>query len=86
MAALNIKNDEVVRLVKELADIEGKSMTAVVTEALREKLARERNPENEESQIQYWLDIGQKHRAAEPPESLDRDLTEDLYDDQGMPV
>ena len=38
VVALNIKNEEAVRLAKELAALEGESMTTVVIEALREKL------------------------------------------------
>ena len=38
---LNIKNEETYKLAKDLARITGKSMTYVVTEALREKLEME---------------------------------------------
>src|SRR3990172_5335001 len=40
--SLNIKNVETYRLVKELADETGESMTAAVTEAVRERLDRGR--------------------------------------------
>jgi antitoxin VapB len=36
--SLNIKNPETYRLVKELADATGESMTTAVTEAVRERL------------------------------------------------
>jgi len=80
---LNIKNEEAYRLIKELADREGKSMTAVVIEAVREKLERE--PETDEERIQYWLNVGRELRANTDPEWLARDPTEDLYDDMGLP-
>ena len=38
--SLNIKNEETYRLVRELADLTGESMTGAVTEAVRERLKR----------------------------------------------
>ncbi len=40
--ALSIKTQEADRLARELSSLTGRSMTAVVTEALAEKLERER--------------------------------------------
>lgn len=37
---LNIKNEETQALAQELAALTGESLTAAVTEALRERLAR----------------------------------------------
>ncbi|MHB8621285.1 MAG: type II toxin-antitoxin system VapB family antitoxin [Chloroflexota bacterium] len=39
---INIKNDEAFRLAHELADATGESLTAAVTEAVRERLTRVR--------------------------------------------
>ena len=88
MAALNIKNEEAVRLARQLAALEGESMTTVVIEALREKLEREHKPRVDEARIQYWLQRGREIRAQIElidPESLQRDPTDDLYDDLGLP-
>jgi len=86
MTALNIKNEEAVRLVKELAELEGESMTTVVREAVREKLERERNPVINEARMQYWLDFGQRVRETADPEWLAKDPFEDLYDEKlGLP-
>lgn len=38
--AINIKNPETVRLIRELAEFTGKGQTEVVTEAIEEKLSR----------------------------------------------
>ena len=38
--SLNIKNPEVHELARELADLTGESMSAAVTEAVRERLGR----------------------------------------------
>lgn len=86
MAALNIKNEETYKLVKELADLHGESMTTVVTEAVREKLERDRKPQINEARMQYWLDFGQRVRETADPAWLERDPFEDLYDDElGLP-
>lgn len=44
---LNIKNTEAHEYAKELSELKGKSMTEVVTEALKEALDRERGSFNE---------------------------------------
>lgn len=85
MPALNIKNEEAYRLVKELADREDKSMTTVVIEAVREKLDRTRSPQINEARMQYWLDFGQRVREATPSELLALDPDEFLYDENGLP-
>jgi antitoxin VapB len=38
--AMNIKNDEAQRLAHELSALTGESLTAAITEAVRERLAR----------------------------------------------
>lgn len=40
--AFNVKNDEADRLLRELTELTGESLTEAITEALRERLARER--------------------------------------------
>lgn len=85
MTALNIKNEETVRLARELAELEGKSLTMVVTEALREKLERDHQSQVDEERVQYWLQVGRELRAAADPEWLARDPFQDLYDEAGLP-
>ncbi len=86
MAALNIKNEEAYRLVKELAELEGKSMTTVVIEAVQEKLDRERKPRINEERMQYFLDLGRQIRESADPEWLERDQIAELYDEEtGLP-
>lgn len=86
MPALNIKNEETYKLVKELADLHGKSMTAAVTDAVREKLERDRKPRTNQSRVDHWLKVGQELRAAADPDWLARDPFADLYDDElGLP-
>ena len=89
VVALNIKNEEAVRLAKELAALEGESMTTVVIEALREKLERDHKPRIDDAIVQKWLARGSEIRAhieKIDPESLQRDPFEDLYGDKlGLP-
>lgn len=85
MAALNIKNEEAYRLVKELAELKGKSMTTVVIEAVQEKLDRDRKPRINEDRMNYWLEYGKRVREQTPPELRDLNVDDLLYDEWGMP-
>ena len=81
---LNIKNAETHRLVQELAALTGESMTAAVTEAVRERLDRLRR-ERGVSLADRLLAIGKECAAhlEEPFRSIDHgDL---LYDERGLP-
>ena len=81
---INIKNDETHRLVRELAALTGESMTAAVTEAVRERLDRVRR-EQSLSLAERLLQIGKDCAAhlKEPFRSADHgDL---LYDELGLP-
>jgi len=81
---MNIKNDEAHRLAQELAALTGESLTAAVTEALRERLERLQRERNG-SLAERLLAIGRDCAAhlKEPFRSLDHG--EYLYDERGMP-
>ncbi len=81
--SLNIKSDEAHRLAKELSRLTGENMTAAITQALRERIARlrrvERTPLSERI-----LAIGRdcaKHMSSEAYV----EHAELLYDENGMP-
>jgi antitoxin VapB len=81
---LNIKNDEAHRLAKKLAGLTGESMTAAVTEALRERLERVQHAKSG-TLADRLLMIGKKTAShlKEPFRSADHaDL---LYDERGLP-
>jgi antitoxin VapB len=81
---LNIKNEEAHRLARELARATGESMTAAVSEAIRERLERVRGT-SVKSRVERILEIGRDCAAhlKEPFKSVDHgDL---LYDDKGLP-
>ena len=81
---LNIKNEETHRLVQELAALTGESMTAAVTEAVRQRLGRVRR-DRDGSLADRLVAIGKDCAAhlKEPFRSADHgDL---LYDERGLP-
>ena len=80
---LNIKNEEVHRLARQLADETGTSMTAAIGVALREKLARlerENGREGRIERLRAMLD-----ELGPPPPGLTSDHS-DLYDEDGLPA
>jgi antitoxin VapB len=81
---LNIKNEETHRLVAELAKLTGESMTAAVTQAVRERLERIRHA-REMSLAERLLAIGEDcaSHLKEPFRSIDHG--ELLYDERGLP-
>jgi antitoxin VapB len=85
--ALNIKNPETYRLVKELADLTGESMTTAVTEAVQEKLDRIRaeRADDVEARAQRILELAAEIGRQLPPGYLDQDFDELLYDEKGLP-
>jgi antitoxin VapB len=82
--ALNIKNEETQKLAHELAKLTGESMTAAVTEAVRERLDRVRSKRGT-GLAARMLKIGKDCAAhlQEPYRSIEHG--ELLYDEKGMP-
>jgi antitoxin VapB len=79
--SLNIKNAEAYRLIRELAELTGESMTGAVTEAVRERLARVRS----DFQPADIRELAREIRDRLPPGYLDEDHGELLYDKDGLP-
>jgi len=79
---LNVKNPETTRLIRELADATGESMTQALTIAVRERLDRIRAQEEAD---QVWA-IVKELAARLPAGHLDQDLDALLYDEAtGLP-
>lgn len=85
MAALNIKNEEAYRLVRELAELRGESMTQVVIEIAREAIEREKPDTTGEDRIQRWLKIGADNRRRMKEPFLSSDHGDLLFDENGLP-
>jgi antitoxin VapB len=81
---LSIKNDEAHKLASELARLCGESLTAAVTLALRERLARERRRSRTGRVAANLMKIGSEFAAlADTGQSPDEILG---YDDHGLPT
>ena len=81
--AMNIKNEETERLVNELADLTGESLTGAITGAVREKLERVKS--GKKGGLADRLNRIGKECAAhlkEPYRTIDPD--ELLYDEKGL--
>jgi antitoxin VapB len=81
--SLNIKSREAHGLAGELARITGESMTKAVTEAIRERLERERRRRDEEAVVAKAMAIAR--RVASYPRKDRRPHGELLYDERGLP-
>ncbi len=81
---LNVKSEDAYRLASRLAELTGESLTAAVTTALRERLAREEQARDREERKRRIRAIAADIRAGLPA-----DMTSDhswLYDDEtGLP-
>jgi antitoxin VapB len=83
--ALNIKDPTADRLVRELAETTGESITTAVTVAVRERLERVRGMAPAEMRLQAILRISEQ--AAAMPVIDDRTDEEILgYDEDGLPT
>lgn len=89
--ALNIKNKETNRMVRELAALKGISLVVAVTEAVREKLERE-NADREalgktkKSRYELLMEFAKECGPLFKDGRSGNDLINDLYDDvTGLP-
>ena len=86
---LNIKSDEAHQLASRLAELTGESMTTVVTEALRARLAAEEKSHEADAMIRDVMALAAEIRA-ELDKAGGEPLTSNhdwLYDDvTGLPI
>ena len=82
--SMNIKNKEAYRLTEELAKLTGETLTAAVTESVRERLYRVRQAQGK-SLADQLLTIGKDCAAhlKSPFRTIDHDRM--LYDERGLP-
>jgi antitoxin VapB len=81
MRNLNIKSDEAYDLAQFIAKRTGKSLTLVVTEALK----KEKRSLTKDELKEKWMRIGQENAKNCDPEWLNWDYNSDLYDENGLP-
>jgi antitoxin VapB len=84
--SLNIKNKEVYVLASELAQLTGRSMTAVVLDALRQQREQIERLRQKQARAQELMAIAQRCAAhiRQPVAALDHGAM--LYDDRGLPL
>ncbi len=85
--SLNIKNEETHRLIRELAQETGQSMTAAITDVVRRELARIRaeREDDTEARVERILELAAEMRRRAPVGYFDQDFDELLYDELGLP-
>ena len=85
--ALNIRDREVHRLARAVAEATGETMTEAVKKALRERLAKVGQIDEAERQrkVEALLAMGRRFRElpVEDPRPIDEILA---YDENGLPV
>jgi antitoxin VapB len=77
--SLNIKNEETHRLAQELAQLTGESMSAAVTEALRQRLERVKNRGMAERIRKISRESSARLKGKPLP-----DIDDLLYDENGL--
>ena len=83
--SLNIKNAETYRLVRQLADLTGESLTGAVTEAVRERLERLTAAEGRAGMAERLHAIAVDMRSRLPDDFFDVEHGDLLYDEDGLP-
>ncbi|MGA2429141.1 MAG: type II toxin-antitoxin system VapB family antitoxin [Candidatus Acidiferrum sp.] len=81
--SLNIKDPEAHKLAQLLAKETGETMTAAVTEALRERLDRVRQQRKRRAILDSLMEIGRRGASLFPGPHVDH--AELLYDENGLP-
>ena len=81
---LNIKSPETDRVVRELAELTGESITETVTRAVEERLQRERSRRRAGTERAELMRIRERYRTL--PLLDDRSADEIIgYDERGLP-
>jgi hypothetical protein len=84
--SLNIKNEETVRLVRELAKLLDTSLTAAITDAVTVRLADIRAASAKgDFDIEAVLALGKEMRERMGEEYATQDFDALLYDEMGLP-
>jgi antitoxin VapB len=83
--SLNIKNEETNRMVRELAALNGVSLVAAVSEAVREKLERQK-AEKSTGRLAQIREIVARTAPLMNDGRSSKELFDELYDDEtGLP-
>ena len=80
---LNVKDPEAHKLAQLLAQETGETLTAAVTQALRERLERVLRQRKKEAMLAEIIEIGRRGALLFPGPPVDH--AELLYDENGLP-
>lgn len=84
--SLNIKNERAHQLIQELAALQGVSMVAAVTNAVEEKLARERAKRGERGLAAWIVELSRETAPLMNDGRTSTELLDELHDEQtGLP-
>jgi antitoxin VapB len=82
--AMNIKNEDTLKLARKLSELTGESLTAAVTEAVRERLERLQTVQGD-GLADRLLRIGRDCAKHLKEPYLTAEHGDILYDDKGLP-
>jgi hypothetical protein len=85
MTTINIKNQELVRKIKKIAEKRNKGITATLNELVDKELAEPELVSEDDPIVQHWLGIGRRNRERFPNMLGSQDIDEYLYDERGLP-
>jgi len=86
MPSLNIKDDETYKLVKELAEQTGESLTAAVKTSVKERLERQEKATRRESRMEWLERLTAYTSKAMDDGRTTKELFDELYDERtGLP-
>lgn len=84
--SLNIKNERTHRLIRELAALEGVSMVTAVTNAVEEKLAKEKAQQGKQGLAAWIEELSRETAAMTDDGRTSTELLDELYDrETGLP-
>ena len=77
---INIKNEEAIRLIRELAQLAGEGQTEAVIAAVRERIARIDQERTVKSRLRAMMEIA----AQTAPLMKDFDMDDAMYGENGL--
>ena len=85
MTTINIKNQELVRKIKEVADKKNKGITATLSEIVDKELAKPALVGEDDPIVRHILEVGRRNRERFPNMLGSQEIDEYLYDEHGLP-
>jgi hypothetical protein len=86
--ALSIKSEKTDKMIRELAALRGVSLVAAVTEAVEEKIRREKEAQGKKKLMAEWLmKISRETGPMMNDGKTSKELMDELYDPEtGLPI